>query len=72
MDNLETGGGEEQKAPQTGHAMLKEGLVNCLALNKKGIFTAGKVCIVMSENNHGGESEMFIFPFPSEWCCLLF
>ena len=37
------GGGGEQETPQTGHAMLGEGLVNCLALSKRGIFTAGKV-----------------------------
>jgi len=38
-----SGGGEEQETPQTGHAMLGEGLVNCLALSKRGIFTAGNV-----------------------------
>jgi len=37
------GRGEEGEAPRTGHAVLGEGLVNCLALSRRGVFTAGKV-----------------------------
>lgn len=33
-----------ENTPQTGHALLKEGSVHCIALSRKGIFTAGKVC----------------------------
>lgn len=34
---------EEEKPPQTAHAVLDEGSINCLALSRKGLFIAGKV-----------------------------
>lgn len=31
------------EAPKTGHTLLTEGSVDCIALSRKGLFTAGKV-----------------------------
>lgn len=34
--------------PRTGHAVLCEGLVDCLGLTPRGLITAGKVTSVLS------------------------
>ena len=32
-----------ESKPQTAHAVLSEGSISCLALSRRGLFTAGKV-----------------------------
>ena len=39
-DDLES---EALEVPKTAHALLKEGSTDCLALSRRGLFTAGKV-----------------------------
>ncbi len=36
---------ECEVALKTGHALLRKGSVDCIALSRKGLFTAGKVFI---------------------------
>ncbi len=38
---------ESEVALKTGHALLREGSVDCIALSRKGLFTAGKVFIII-------------------------
>ena len=37
-------GTSTEPKPQTAHAVLSEGSISCLALSRRGLFTAGKVC----------------------------
>ena len=34
---------EEESVPNTAHAVLREGSLECLALGRRGLFAAGKV-----------------------------
>ena len=44
---LEAGTEGEQggRGPQTGHAVLTEGSIDCLTLSRRGLYTAGKACV---------------------------
>ena len=41
----------EQQMPKTGHAVLTEGSIQCLALSRRGLYTGGKVRQTSTQKN---------------------
>ena len=64
-------GEEMEELPNTAHAVLREGSLECLALGRRGLFAAGKVSCHNVSAPLDGSVSSFFDSIAIGWCDLL-